>query len=134
MKTIFNAEALVSVEIVDKKPCKYVQWIDVSAKSFWEKLFSSRNHDKNGFYCRGILHDSFIEEQQITTGVYPSNPQFILNGIELLVEDKIVYHKPYVRLSFAGGKSSITEFNSYELAKEWGEVQVKKNMSATIIC
>jgi len=110
MKTVFNLEALVSVEIKDKKECRYLVY-EPFKKSFW-------GNTKEGFYFYG---EACYTKEEIEKGKFCDT--------KLQVEDKKVFYKPYVRLTFAGGKISITEFPKYEAAVTWGTEMANKGIN-----
>lgn len=116
-KIIFNIEALVCVEIHDKRKCNYFTWLP--EKKF---LFSKR---EEGFYDSPSSYPCSKE--------YLESGKYLGAGVKFLVEDKTVYYKPYVRLSFAGRKSAITEFATYELAHEYGMKMANRGIAVQLI-
>lgn len=104
---IFNLEMLVSVEINDKKRYNLLEYRPFK-KSFW-------GDRKEGFYH--AMSSYCYSKEEIEKGGFCD--------IVLLVEDNIVFFKPYVRLTFAGGQTFIKEFETIEAAVEWGNFKAK---------
>ncbi len=105
-KMIFNIQALVSVEIRDK------------TKS-------------NDFY---LPQDSKVEMYR-STGVFDSVEYSVDDLIKgryttkkYIVENKTVFDRPSVTLTFMSGKSHIETFDTYELAMAYGEDRAKEGI------
>jgi len=107
-KTIFNLEALVCVEVVNKKRCVYLKYARQSKFIF---VFT-----EEGFY--DLFGSGPYSKEEVEQGKY--------HNTRLLVFQNEVYYKPYVKLTFAGGKEKVKEFSNYEDAKKYGEEMAEK--------
>jgi len=116
VRKIFNLESLVSVEIYDKHVC-YCLTYEPFKKSFW-------GNTKAGFYSILSIESGFLTKEEVERGVY--------NDIPLIVENNVVYFRPYVELTFASGTNHIREFNDYESAIEWGEQTASKGIKVQL--
>jgi len=113
-KTVFNLEALVCVEIRDKRQCGYLKYRPFK-KSFW-------GNTEEGFYS-GMSSFPYTKEE-IEQGKFLDTP--------LLVIEKAIYYHPYVRLTFAGGKGKCREFSTYEEALQWGTAMANKGINVKL--
>lgn len=113
MKVIFNLDALVKVEIEDKKVCRRFEYQPYRKFWFWtqDEMFIC---PFIGSYTRDYLRDNTVE------------------GIKFLVEGDNVYYRPNVTLTFAGKASVNKSFDTYEEAEAWGKEQADKNISAQL--
>ena len=111
MKHIFNAHALVSVKIVDKKIHPLWEWLPFK-KGFW-------SNRKEGFYY--ILSHSLFTNTLAYTDRVISYEEIVEKGF--LVEGTAAYYKPYAKLTFTNGQTYTKEFNTYEEAMTWGREQ-----------
>ena len=114
-KEIFNLKELVSVEIRDKKECRYVKY-KLYKKSFWGDTIE-------GFYYE--YSDACYTKEAVENEVF--------FGMSLLVENNIAYYFPYVRLTFTGEAKTIREFKTYTEAEAWGNEMSQKGMNSRLI-
>lgn len=107
---VFNLDHLVSIVIVEQQLCKDIEWQPFK-KSFW-------GNTKEGFYER-TWQIFYTEEELKTGGYYDAN---------LLIQNKKVYYRPYVKLIFSDGSGYCKQdFNFYYEAALWAE-QFRKNL------
>lgn len=110
-RTLFNLEALVAVDIVDKKVCGYIEWRPFKA-SFW-------GDQQEGYYTTASFTNYIIgTEKEIEEGLLGG----VFKGLKFIIENKKVYYLPYVKLTFAGDRTSIREFKEYGWAAEFGKI------------
>lgn len=101
-KTIFNLEALVSIEIRDKKLCAYLDYRPFK-KSFW-------GNTREGFYDN--IENAHYSKEEIEKGNFC--------GVKLLVEGNNVFYFPCVNTYFADGSKYNKEFDTFEQANQYG--------------
>lgn len=135
MKTVFNAEALLSVQVVDKQPCEDFEWLERTTTTRWQRLldWDLPKECPSGWYYTGMLSKTPVSREWILSGRYPAfDKQFIYQGCELIIKGFKVYWKPYVRLSFVGGVWQTKTFDSYDEAKQFAKDQISKSLPNTI--
>ncbi len=100
----FNLNMLVSIEVYDKKLSEYYEWIPS------KKYLFGLAKQAPGFYSKlfGTSLSYSDLEQLYVVEYYPG-------GIKKL------FHKPYVTLTFAGGKEHIERFSTLTDAKEFAD-------------
>lgn len=116
MKTIFNAEALVSVTIKGKELVWDLKYKPYN-KSFWNGT------TEEGFYaypCGTYCYTA----TSLRLGKW--------HGIELIVEGQKAYYYPNVTLKFTNSQSYNKVFGTYEEALKWGEEQSRLGMNVQI--
>lgn len=109
-KTIFNLEAIVSIEIVDKKQDRHYKYHPYK-NTFWEKT-------EEGFYGSFL---PFISIKEARSGNMPFDFLFVsdmYNGNKL-------FYKPYVQLNFCDGSGKCQTFNTYDEALNYGNEMAK---------
>lgn len=116
MKHIFNAHALVSVKIVDRKENHHWDWIPFK-KGFW-------CNRKEGFYE--------LYYHPLGGRTPHSEEELIKEYDHLLIIDKKVYYKPYAKLTFTNGQTYTKEFNTYEEALTWGREQANTGIQVRL--
>lgn len=136
MKTVFNAEALVKIELHDRKVCERIVWLEAAPPTLFERLFFYRGREA-GFYTKELIFDNgvLIYADEISSGKYTRSgfdSLFVYQDIPLLVDGKNVYYRPYVKMHFSGGIKKVVEFNSYKEAEAFTNEQVSKGMNVTI--
>lgn len=114
MRKIFNLDALVKVEIMDKKQCTYFTYQPYKKYWFWEQ--------KEMFYM--MFNDCYTPDYLREKGI---------EGIKFIVEGDKVFYRPEVTLTFAGKASVSKSFDTYQQALEWGKEQADKNISTQLV-
>jgi hypothetical protein len=129
IKTIFNLEALVSIEIFDKMLFGRIEHVKAKKHRFFSFL-----DEEEKYYLRDLFIGHYLSEEEITSGVYPNKSKdFILQGIPLLVKDKNVYQRPYVKSTFVSSKVTIKYFNEFEDALDYGTKQANQNIQSQLV-
>ena len=108
MKIVYDLEKLVSVHIVDKRISLELFYCEFEAKKHWW------NKDKlEGFYnMYRIIWDQSntpIPVIELVNGQY--------DNTKYIVENKVAYYKPYVKLSFINGEIKIVNCETYDEAE-----------------
>lgn len=117
-KAIFNLDALVKVEISDREESRDLNmYCPAVKKSFWRKA-------KPVLYT-GILMGYYTAEE------LTSDNNSI--GVRFIIENNTVFHRPYVRLSFAGGYNKIIRFDTHEEALIYGESRAAESINSPLI-
>lgn len=100
----FNLNMLVSIKVRGKELSKHYEWRP--AKSYLLGLVK----ETPGFYSKlfgtGLSYDDL--EKLYVVEYYPG-------------DIKKLFHKPYVNLTFAGGKEHVERFSTLTQAKEFAE-------------
>lgn len=113
MKTIIDSKRLIMVEIKDKRPFVEFVW-----KPFKKKKYLWDSEQKEGFYyIFSILNSSVYTAEELRNGE-------AFEGIKLIVEDKKVYYKPYVRLTFEEKIVKVFTFDTYDEALAFAQEKV----------
>lgn len=107
MEKIFNLEELLKIEIHNKENANF-KWKEY--KKYW--FCPDR---QAAFYSTFYGNDKAYSKEDLEKGAY--------YGSKLLVEDKKVYYRHYVKLIFANPEANYVkqDFETYEEAKKWGE-------------
>lgn len=108
---VFKTESLIRVTVKDKTIEKTLKWKDFK-KSFW-------GNTEEGFHC-GYFGGVWTEEE-LKDGKYYDT--------EFLVEDKKVYYKPYVLLTFVDGAKRYIKFDTYDKCVVYATKMVKSNFN-----
>ena len=117
-KTIFNLEALVKVSISDKKKDSQLTFNKGRNKTFW------RGEEKEGWsWMKGYSY--VYSKEELEQGRYDRSIR--------ICEGEVAYYPPNVVLSFAGGYEKKIEFDTYEMATEYGENKANKNIKVQLI-
>ena len=111
MDAAYDLSKLVSIKVHAKQESL---WFSFKAfkKSFW-------GNTKEGFYSILNFEDCFSKEEIQRRGY--------------LIENNIVYNKPYVQLNFTGGISYEKKFDRKEEAIWWANKQLEKGISIPLI-
>lgn len=116
--SIFNQEALVSVEIMDRKPVRHFEWHPA-----YKKWYGSK---PERFEIPFLLGDaSWYTPDHLREHGYMNIP--------VIVDGKKVYEFPRVRQTYAGGKVSESIFDTYEEALAWGREQADKGIRVQLL-
>jgi hypothetical protein len=138
MTTIFNAEALVAVEVVGKR-LDHTASYQQRQKHRWLWVIPLPE-TKPGFYFHygtALMQVGPFTKEELEKGNEGDGgkvrPFVDAYRPKYLVEGEAVYYRPYVRLSFAGGKSTIVHFNTEADALAWGKQKAMLGIRVQII-
>ena len=106
---VFKTESLIRVTVKDKKIEKVLKWKDFK-KSFW-------GNTEEGFHCD--YFGGVWTEEELKDGKW--------HDTTFLVEDKKVYYRPYVLLTFVDGAKRSINFNAHEECVSYAEKIVREN-------
>lgn len=116
MKSIYNLETLVGVQIFKKVKVENLEWRP--AKKKW------LNSREEGYICTET--GNFYTAEQIENGD--------CHNVAYVIDGNTVYHKPYVALFFVNSKLDFTkEFDKYDEAYNWGIEQANKGITVKLI-
>lgn len=107
-------DALVSVEIHDKKRCHRVSYHPAKKRTFWSGALPE------GFTVS--MSEKLHTKEDIESGIWAKAvymPGY--DHIPLLVIDNKAYYPPYIKLKFAGGVEKVINCTTLENAIEQGE-------------
>lgn len=116
MKRIYNLETLVEIELCGKKENKTFKWHPEKRWFFGlVRIYPER-------YCNKYDTTAYVQESYLTSGKYCD--------IKLIVENKKVYFKPYVKLYFMGNVETCKEFDTYAEAEVFAK-EIKQRATGT---
>lgn len=108
MKIIYDLKKLVSVKIVDKRSSLDLFYREyIPKKHWWNKERLEGFYDSYTLICNEDAPP--IPEIDLVNGKY--------DEIKYIVENKVAYFKPYVKLSFINGDIQIINCDTYDEAK-----------------
>jgi hypothetical protein len=111
-KSIYNLDTVVSVKIVDKKKSPYFEF-----KPFKKSFFGNT---KEGFYDTLGFSDEPMTRESIETGVYNKGANYIHNGAAYIIENNVVYYKPYVKVTLQSEEGFVRQFDTFDSALAYG--------------
>lgn len=97
---------LVEVELIGFTEDRQLVWQDAIPKKRWWQS------DKPAGY-KHVHSFTIYSAEELEAGV--------IFDIKVRVEDRKVYYKPYVRLYYADGRTSITNFEEYDDAEKYAD-------------
>lgn len=105
-----NANYLVSIEVCDKKKCRYIEFLPETK----DKFFGLIKGRKSGFYSTDIMGGSHYSIKELEEGEF--------SDIKLIVEDTSAYYQPYVEMKFTNGdRFTKQDFKTFQEASEWAD-------------
>ncbi len=113
-KLQYNLDHLVLIVTKDKKPVRDLEWQPYKKFKFWPWP------QREGFYERDTSNVWTTEQLEGSDNRY--------YGEKILVEDKVAYFKPYVKLCFLDNHSETIYFNNYTTALVWSHDLADRHM------
>ena len=119
MKKVYEGNAVVSIKVFDKSKTR-ITWFEFP-DNWWNKI----NRRFTGFRDMNFFADPDIwTEEELTSGKK--------DDIIYIVEDKKVYHRPYVNIVFVDGSIGSRIFDTYDEACVYTKEMIEKTIKNPI--